>query len=194
MGYSCRTGLAGSRRSGVRALRRGSKYWVALKTKQVSSRDARSNIQSQGFEYLHPEFRRRERNGVRRCAPLFPFYLLVCVDETERQNWKALSSTKGVSYVLTMSETPSIVPNEFIHRMREAIDGSEDGYYPDPAQAYPRFNSGDVVEGVRGLFEEKFGKYVGLAGSDASRVRVLFSILGRDAEFEVRADDLRAVV
>lgn len=168
------------------------RFWTALKTKQASSSDAVANVRRQGFEYFHPQYRRRSVRGVRAVSPLFPYYLIVRVDE-RKQDWRVLASTRGVASVLTMSDKPSIIRDERVAELRHLVDDTDDGYYHDPQCEHPTFTPGESVEGLRGLFEGKFGVYRGLAGSSAARVRVLFSILGRDAEFEVYADDMRAV-
>lgn len=129
---------------------------------------------------------------MRAIAPLFPHYLMVRVDERE-QDWRVLSSTKGVTCILMDGEKPGKVRDDVVARLRALTDDTDDGYYLDPTCEHPRFIPGASVEGLRGLFQDKFGTYVGLAGNSAARVRVLFSILGREAEFEVRADDLQAV-
>lgn len=129
----------------------------------------------------------RAVRGVRRITALFPYYLMVQVDK-RKQDWKVLSSTKGVSYVL------GTVPDEDVARIRSLTDDTVDGYYHDPAHDHPQFNPGESVRGLRGLFNDKYGTYQGLAGNSAARVRVLFSILGRETEFEVRSDDLAHVL
>lgn len=151
-----------------------------------------SNIRRQGFEYFHPQFRRRAVRGVRLVAPLFPYYLMVRIDQ-RKNDWRVLSNTKGVSCILMDGLVPGKVRDEDVARLRSLTDDTHDGYYVDPTCEHPQFTQGESVEGLRGLFQDKFGTYVGLAGNSAARVRVLFTILGREAEFEVRADDLQAV-
>ncbi len=129
---------------------------------------------------------------MRQTTALFPYYLMVRVD-VRKQDWRVLSSTKGVSSILLDGLLPGRVLDEDVARLRSLTDDTDDGYYHDPKCEHPRFTQGESVEGLRGLFQDKFGTYVGLAGNSAARVRVLFSILGREAEFEVRADDLQAV-
>lgn len=172
--------------------RRSNKFWIVLKTKQASSRDALDNVRQQTFEYFHPLYRSRSVNGVRKPTALFPYYLLVRVNEA-LQDWRVLSSTRGVSSVLMNGKLPSIVRNGVVDDLRVLTDDTADGYYHDPAHEPPRFNPGESVCGLRGLFQDKFGTYRGLAGNRGDRVRVLFSFLGREAEFELRADDLVAV-
>lgn len=167
------------------------RFWTVLKTKQASSRDAVANVRRQSFEYFHPMYRETLQRGVRRIAPLFPYYLMVRVDE-RKQDWRVLSSTKGVSNILLMDGKPGRVHDDRVAELRSLTDDTEDGYYHDPKTEPPRFVAGEHVEGLRGLFEGKFGVYRGLAGNSASRVRVLFDILGKPTEFDVCAYDMRA--
>lgn len=171
---------------------RRNKYWIVLKTKQASSSDAVANVRSQDFELFHPTFRMRPVRGVRRVAALFPNYLMVRVDEL-RQDWRVLSSTRGVSSVLLFGDVPGYVSDESVRDLQVLTDDTDDGYYHDPLHEHPRFIPGSSVEGLRGLFVGKYGTYRGLSGNRGDRVRVLFNILGREAEFEVGADDMVAV-
>ncbi len=165
---------------------------MVLKTKQASSSDARANILNQDFEIFHPTFRMRAVHGVRRIAALFPFYLMVRVDDAT-QNWRSLCSTRGVSYVLMDGEDrPGRVSDQVIADLKTLTDDSSDGYYHDPLHDPPRFAAGSAVRGTHGLFVGKFGIYQGLAGNRDSRVRVLFNVLGRESEFELNATDLAA--
>lgn len=160
-------------------------------TKQSSSSDALTNLRNQSFEYFHPQYRRRAVRGVRQVSPLFPYYLMVRVDE-RKQDWRVLSSTRGVKGILMDGDRPGRVRDDAVSDIRALTDDTDDGYYHDPNHDHPRFDAGAPVLGLRGLFAEKYGTYRGLAGNNGARVRVLFSILGREAEFEVRADDLIA--
>ncbi len=173
------------------AVRRNS-FWTVLKTKQVASTDARDNLRNQEFEFFHPTFRMRAVRGVRRVAPLFPFYLLARVDEW-RQDWRRLSSTKGVTNILMDGEQPGRVRDHVVDEIRRLTEDTVDGYYHDAEHDAPKFTRDQAVVGTRGLFAEKYGVFRGLAGNRRDRVRVLFNILGREAEFEVGADDLVAV-
>ncbi len=134
----------------------------------------------------------RAVRGVRRVAPLFPYYLIVRV--TESLDWRVLSSTRGVASVLMNGLVPGRVSDQSVEALCK-LTNTIDGYYHDPAQAeHKRFRPGQAVEGLRGLFKDKFGIYRGLANERSSeRVRVLFRILGREALFEMNADDLVAV-
>ncbi len=172
--------------------KRSSSYWIVLKTKQSSSSDAIANVRNQDFEYFHPTFRERAVRGVRRITALFPHYLIVRIDD-RKNDWKVLCSTRGVAEVLLAGDKPSRVPDQHVEEIRALTEDTVDGYYHDPEHDAPRFAPNAAVEGIRGLFKGKYGIYRGLSGNRGDRVRVLFDILGRSAEFEVRVDDLTAV-
>jgi transcriptional antiterminator RfaH len=162
-----------------------------VKTKQPSSKEALTNVRNQGFDYFHPMMRLQSVRAVRRAVPVFPYYLMVRVDD-RRSDWRALCSTRGVSYMLMDGERPGVVRDDVVEDLRRLSEDNDDGYYHDASQEAPRFKPDSVVLGTRGLFQDHFGTYKGLAGNRAERVRVLFKILGKDAEFEVNAVDLVA--
>lgn len=158
---------------------------MVLKTKQVSSSDALINVRNQGFEHFHLTYRARALRGVRKVTALFPYYLIVRIDD-RKHDWKVLSYTKGVSSVVGR------VLDADVEYFRSVTEQTDDGVYryTDLAQEPPRFNPGDPVEAMRGLFADKHGEYVGRVANSDRRVRVLFSLLGREATFEVNAVDL----
>jgi transcription antitermination factor NusG len=171
---------------------RNNKFWMVLKTKQASSSDAIENARKQGFEVFHPQYRLRPVRGIRKIVALFPFYLLVNVDETIN-DWKVLASTRGVERILMNSDNePGYVSDQAIADIRTLTDDSHDGYYHDPNHEPPVFAKDAVVMGKRGLFVGKHGIYKGLAGTRGDRVRVLFTLLGKTSHFELNAYDLVA--
>jgi transcription antitermination factor NusG len=65
------------------------------------------------------------------------------------------------------------------------------GYIEPEVASPPQFKTGESVEATRGIFQDKFGQYVGLADQRGGhRVKVLFEIMGRQAEYEISAFDL----
>ena len=88
-------------------------------------------------------------------------------------------------------DRPGRVSDQSIEDIRALL--AEDGLYLDPQHEAPLFPTNCRVEGLRGLFHGKFGIYKGLSGTRGDRVRVLFRILGREAEFELGAHDIAAV-
>ncbi len=163
--------------------------WSLLKTKQASSRNAIINVGLQGFQVCHLMYRERRYRGERKVRPLFPNYLMVQID-TRRDDWKKLVSTRGVVHLFMSSNLPSRIPDRVIAYFR-GLENSL-GYVEIEEHETPRFTSGQTVMATSGLFEKKFGTYRALVGSRGDRVKVLFDILGKSAEFEVDAHSLVA--
>lgn len=170
-------------------MRKRTKYWTVLETKQRTSADARRHVAAQGFPIYHPMFREASDRGVRQPRPLLPNYLFVQVDIRDAA-WCALRSTRGVSRVMTISGVPALVSDEYVEHMHSCED--ELGYYVIPEHEAPRFAPGQLVRGKRGLFEDQVGIYEGLGRTHRDARRIVFDILGRSAEFEVSVHDLEA--
>jgi transcription antitermination factor NusG len=164
------------------------RYWAVLKTKQASSKDARKHVSNQNFEFYHPMYRERLLHGVRRVMPMFPFYLLVRINE-RKQDWRVLCSTRGVSSVLLNGGVPSRVLDEDVQSFRDLEN--ELGYCELEEHEPPRFTERQGVRAVNGLFAGCEGIYQGTVKSH-ERVRVLFQILGRPKVVEMKAFDLVA--
>lgn len=169
-----------------RAMAAPHRYWAVLKTKQASSKEARKHVANQDFEFYHPMYRERPVFGVRRVLPMFPYYLLVRINE-RKQNWRVLSNTRGVSSVLLMNGEPSRVSDEHVQSFRDLEN--ELGYCELAEHEAPSFTERQGVRGINGIFAGCSGIYQGLAGS-RERVRVLFQILGRPKVVEMKAFDL----
>ena len=92
-------------------------YWTVLKTKDTASQEARRHIESCGFEIYHPMFRAKPKRGVRKDVPLFPFYLIVKVNE----QWHSLSSMRGVSKIFMAGAKPAKIADEDVQRFRDRL-------------------------------------------------------------------------
>lgn len=165
------------------------KHWAVVSTKSSSSGEAVRNIAAQEFPYFHPKFRGHLHLGVRRILPLFPGYVFVRIN-TRSDNWKKLSSTRDVRKLFMFGEQPARVPDREIEYLQSLEN--ERGYIEHEMFATPRFEPGQFVIGMRGLFEDKLGTYQGLVSNSSHRVRVLFEILGRFTTFEISVYDLAA--
>jgi len=165
------------------------RYWTVVATKTASARDAISNLIAQSFVHYQPEYREPPVRGVRRTSPLFPGYLFVQVTQ---ENWRPVGGTKGIKHVFMVGPHPARVHNAEIEHLRSLEN--HQGYIEPEFAAPPTFAVGESVEAKRGIFQDKFGTYVGLADTRGGhRVRVLFDMLGRSAEYEISAFDLGAV-
>lgn len=165
------------------------RYWTVAETKSVRGLVAVANLAKQSFETYQPEYREPPARGVRKTSPLFPGYIFVRVTQ---ENWKPVAYTKDVKRVIMCGQFPSRISNDEVRAIRSLEN--DQGYIEPAFAAPPKFQFGESVEAKRGIFQDKFGVYQGLADSRGGhRVRVLFDILGRSAEYEISAFDLAGV-
>lgn len=172
---------------GITAAQR--RYWTVAETKSVKGRIAVANLSAQSFEVYQPEYREPPVRGVRKTTPLFPGYLFVRVS---RENWMPVSYTKDIRRVFMVGKFPARISNDEIEHLRSRENNR--GYSEPTFASPPTFTVGQSVEAKRGIFQDKFGNYEGLADTRGGhRVRVLFDILGRSVVHEISAFDLAHV-
>jgi transcription antitermination factor NusG len=161
-------------------------FWIVVATKSLAGRVAVSCITEQGYPNYQPEYRAPPVRGVRKTMPLFPGYMFVTVT---LDNWRPVAYTRDVRRVIMMGERPAPLHRSEIERLRSLEN--EHGYIEPEFASPPQFKTGESVEATRGIFQDKFGQYVGLADQRGGhRVKVLFEIMGRQAEYEISAFDL----
>src|SRR5689334_4765272 len=82
--------------------------WFAVNTQPLAEMRAQRNLENQGFRIFTPR-RRKMRCHARKMtmieAPLFPRYLFVAFDP-QRDRWRSINSTFGVSQLVMRGETP----------------------------------------------------------------------------------------
>lgn len=87
--------------------------WFAVNTQPVAEARAQRNLQNQGFRTFMPRRRRVVRHARKLttvAAPLFPRYLFVAFDP-QRDQWRRINSTFGVSRLIMRGEAPHPVPD-----------------------------------------------------------------------------------
>ncbi|MFN3656991.1 MAG: transcription termination/antitermination protein NusG [Pseudolabrys sp.] len=161
--------------------------WYVVQAQPHAEGKAAVNLARQGFEPYLPRFLKRRRHARRIesvLAPLFPGYLFVKFD-IDTQRWRSIQSTFGVSRLVCNGDKPAFVPEGVVAglKMREQEDGI---VQLDPA---PRFDRGERVRIVDGVFAACLGLYEGM--TDRDRVAVLLDLLGR--KVRVVVDDLSVV-
>ena len=105
-------------------------------------------------------------------APVFPRYLFVALD-LERDRWRSVNGTVGVSALVSARTTPLPVPVGVVEAMMAARDAS--------GRRGPRRRvaAGTRVKVVAGPFAGGYGVLERLDGK--ARVRVLLNLLGGQA-------------
>lgn len=149
--------------------------WHAVQTKPNQERKAEFNLRRQGYCVYMPKYsrtRRHARKSEKVTRPLFAGYLFVAVD-ADRQGWRAINSTLGVSRVVSAAGAPIVVPDAIITSLQK-----REG--PDKCikLAPQRFlKNGDKVRVTDGVFESSLGLFEGM--KDSERALVLVDFLGR---------------
>lgn len=155
--------------------------WYAAHTHAGAESRAHWHLERQGFTPYLPRYLKRRRHArktewVR--APLFPRYLFVWVD-IEKQRWRAIQSTVGVSYLICGESGPLPVPQGIVEELRQRED--ERGLI-DLARQAP-FSHGDRVQVNEGALIDQVGLFE--CGSDHERAVILMKLLGREVRVKL---------
>jgi transcriptional antiterminator RfaH len=102
----------------------GERRWYVVKTQPRREIIAAEQLQNQGFRVFFPKqvkFLRHARRVRTGFGALFPSYLFVELD-VERQRWRSVNGTRGVSYLVTQAERPTPAPEGVIEDLIAASD------------------------------------------------------------------------
>ena len=156
-------------------------FWTAAQIKSDQVKRAVWHIERQQFEVYLPLCRTSRRST--RVVPLFVGYVFVRVID----RWHCLNGTYGVIRVVCSGGVPAVVREHEITRMRDQAD--KNGVIVLPLT---KFQAGEKVRVLRGPLRDHVG--VIHAGMTAKqRVAVLFQMLGRETQIDIRENDLIAV-
>jgi transcriptional antiterminator RfaH len=163
--------------------------WYVVHTQPNGEVRAEANLQRQGFMTYLPRYLRERRHARRSDVvqrPLFPRYLFVGLD-LERDRWRSVQSTFGVSNLVMIGERPICLAAEVINEIR----GRENGEGFVTLGLPPGLKPGSMVRLVDGLFSDCQGMLERIA--DNRRVAVLLSMLGRKVRVLVPAAGVELV-
>lgn len=149
--------------------------WYVAQTHPHAEVKASLHLTRQGFEIYLPRYLKKRRHARRVetvAAPLYPGYVFVAIDR-EVQRWRSIQSTIGVSRLVCRGDDPAAVPKGIIEELKHRQD--ESGLIRIERRA--RFNPGDTVRVVEGVFSDCLGLYEGM--DDRERVAILLDLLGR---------------
>lgn len=150
--------------------------WFVAQTQPQSEVRAGENLIRQGFEIYLPRYLKTVRHARRVTmvkAPLFPSYIFVKVD-TERQRWRAVNSTAGVSRLVGHEGIPAALDAGVIESLKQRE--MSDGLFENVCSR-ARFKAGDAVRVLQGVLDSCQGIFE--AETDKERVTILLDILGR---------------
>ncbi len=162
--------------------------WYVINTHAQSERKAVWHLENQGFRVYLPQYMKRRRHSRRVDmvkAPLFPRYLFVELD-LELDRWRAISSTIGVSHMISGGERPLAIPEGVIDDIRARED--ETGIVPVAREA--RFRKGDKLQVMDGALIDHVGLFE--CSSDQDRVVLLLNLLGRQVRVRVPVESVAA--
>ena len=153
----------------------GRERWYVAQTQPHREKLAALHLAAQRFQIFLPEFRKTIRHARQLravIAPVFPRYLFVALD-LERDRWRSVNGTVGVSALVSARTTPLPVPVGVVEAMMAARDAS--GAVVLGGELQP----GQRVKVVAGPFAGGYGVLERLDGK--ARVRVLLNLLGGQA-------------
>ena len=162
--------------------------WHVIYTKTGAENLARGQLEAQKFHVYFPQFAqniRHARKDKRIIAPLFPRYIFVRFDPMRRR-WRCINGTRGVSYLITMNEIPSALPEGIVEEImaRETKD-----HLINVSDQAPYIN-GDRLEITSGAFTKQVGAFLRMERQD--RIVMLLKLLGKNIEVHLRSESVRA--
>lgn len=161
------------------------KQWYVVHSQVNAERRALENLERQGYSAWLPLYRKTRRHARRVetvLRPLFPRYLFVEID-TESEPWRSILSTFGVHSLIGDSDAPQPVPAAVIEALR-ARAGADGTFELKPRN----LKSGDRVRVTVGPLADLEGLFE--AETDADRVRVLLTLMGREVRVILDGVDL----
>lgn len=162
--------------------------WYVAQTHSRAELNAAGHLTRQGFPVYLPRYLKRRRHARRVetvAAPLFPCYLFVAID-TLTQRWRSIQSTIGVLRLVCNGEEPAAIDNRVIDGLKAREN--ELGFIH--LNQRPKFQPGDKLRVIDGVFCESLGLFEGMA--DDERVTILLDLLGRKVRVRLDADAVAA--
>ncbi|WP_141098312.1 transcription termination/antitermination protein NusG [Rhodoblastus acidophilus] len=163
-----------------------SERWYAVQTLSKREERAKFHLRQQSFRVFLPAIstavRHARKTRVGKSA-LFPGYLFVALD-LQRDRWRSINGTIGVSRVVMGRTSPSPVPQGVVESLINFVD--EEGI----CRFDQGFELGQTVRVAAGPFADMVGTIIRLDAR--GRVRVLLSLLGGDVPTTLDHKDVQA--
>jgi len=145
--------------------------WAVVLTHSHREFVAQANLEQQGFEVFLPSLlttRRHARRLKTAKTALFPRYVFILIDRN-RDRWRCINSTTGVSQLVTTNDIPCPVPSDFVEDLRACVDA--DGLVALANSA----KTGDAVEIMAGPFAGQIGTLQDM--TPRGRVDILLNLM-----------------
>jgi len=158
--------------------------WFAVQTQPFVELRAQANLENQGFRTFLPKRHKTVRHARKLRtteSPFFPGYIFVVLD-LERDRWRSVNGTFGVSRLVMRGDLPGPVPRGVVEGLRASADERGILHLAD------RLKIGSPVRMLAGPFADQLATLEQL--DDLGRVRVLVDMLGRRVSISTAAKDL----
>jgi transcription elongation factor/antiterminator RfaH len=156
----------------ITCLREGER-WYAVYTLPFAEVRAEAQLRNQAFLTFLPRRPRTIRHARKLTtiiAPFFPRYLFVALD-LNRDRWRSVNGTFGVSSLIMAGELPCPAPHGVVESMLAVADADS------VLQLHSNLKVGASVRLSAGPFAEQLGIIDRL--DDSGRIRVLLNLFGR---------------
>ena len=144
---------------------------------------AAQHLERQGFTTFLPKQMKTVRHARRirvALAAFFPGYLFIRLD-LDRDRWRSVNGTVGVSHLVSQGERPAAAPPGVVEALIEASDERD-------VLAGPPLQVGQTVRITAGAFADQLAVIERL--DDAGRVRVLLDIINGRVPIDTRREYL----
>lgn len=158
--------------------------WFAVHAQPFCEPRAQINLENQGFRTFMPKRHKTVRHARKLRtveSPFFPRYLFVVLD-LERDRWRSVNGTFGVSRLVMRGDLPEPAPPGVVETLLASADERGILHLAD------RLKVGSPVRMLAGPFAEQLATLEHL--DDVGRVRVLVDMLGRKVSISTAAKDL----
>ncbi len=159
--------------------------WYLIHSKPRMEKQAKENLNRQGYEtYLPMVITRRRRNSryIKVVEAFFPRYLFIHLN-SKTDNWAPIRSTLGVSRLIQFGGIPAIAPVGLIESLKNNED--ELGFQETEKK---EMKTGDKVTIIDGPFSGYSGIYNKKKSTE--RVTILLDIVGKQSEVTISEHDL----
>jgi transcriptional antiterminator RfaH len=164
------------------------KQWFVVHTQPCREIVAQQHLMEQGFDAYLPQFKKMRRHARKVdevLAPLFPRYVFVGID-LERDQWRSIQGTRGVSYLLTTDGRPAFVPSGVIQCLKD--QENTEGLVSLASMTL--FAKGDQVRVLDGAFKDYVAVFDKI--DDKQRVQLLLNCLGREMKVSLASYAIEA--
>jgi transcriptional antiterminator RfaH len=161
--------------------------WYVVQSQPRKEFVAAHNLENQNFRTFLPRLKKTVRHARRTqivYAPLFPRYLFVVLD-LDRDRWRSVLGTLGVSQIIIDSGRPKPVPIGVVEVLGKAVG------HDMAANFSELITVGADVRFLSGPLAEQIGRVVRL--DEKGRVAVLMELLGAERVVSATASSLLPV-